>query len=145
MIISEESEGYFVLRYMTKTHFIKFAISGAIFAAINILILYILTDLLGIYYILSSIIAFFLGSTGNFLLNKKWTFKERIRHHDTFKKYTKAMSVNIAAVIITIALLYALTEFLNIYYLISQTIAMIVAFFANFIGNKKIVFISQQT
>ena len=128
---------------MTKTQFTKFAIAGLIFAVVNILILYVLTNFLGIYYILSSIIAFFLGSTGNFLLNKKWTFKERIRHHDLLSKYAKAMYVNITAVIITIALLYILTEFLNIYYLLSQTIAMIVAFFANFIGNKKIVFVSQ--
>ena len=119
----------------------KFAIAGLIFAVVNILILYALTDLIGIYYIISSIIAFFLGSTGNFLLNKKWTFKERIRHHDLLSKYAKAMSVNISAVIITLALLFILTEFLNIYYLISQTIAMTVAFVANFIGNKKIVFI----
>ena len=127
---------------MTKTQLTKFAIAGIIFAVVNILILYILTDFLGIYYILSSIIAFFLGSTGNFLLNKKWTFKEKMRH-DLPKKYIKAMSVNISAVIITIALLYILTEFLNIHYLISQTIAMAVAFVANFIGNKKIVFIQQ--
>ena len=128
---------------MTKTQFTKFAIAGLIFAVVNILILYILTDFLGIYYILSSIIAFILGSTGNFLLNKKWTFKEKMRH-DLLNKYIKAMSVNASAVIITIALLFILTEFLNIYYLISQTIAMIVAFIANFIGNKKIVFVSQQ-
>ena len=125
-----------------KHQLAKFAIAGAIFAIVNILILYILTDFLGIYYILSSIIAFILGSTGNFLLNKKWTFKERIRH-DFLKKYTKAISVNIGAVIITITLLFILTEFLNVYYLISQAIAMIVAFFINFIGNKKIIFISQ--
>ena len=127
---------------MTKTQFAKFAIAGLIFAVVNILILYALTDFLGIYYILSSVIAFFLGSTGNFLLNKKWTFKEKMRHN-FFDKYIKAMSVNITAVVITIALLFILTEFLNIYYLISQTIAMAVAFVANFIGNKKIVFVSQ--
>ena len=126
-----------------KHQLTKFAIAGLIFAVFNIAVLYILTDFLGIYYILSAIIAFFLGSTGNFLLNKKWTFKEKIRHHDTLKKYTKAMSVNISAVVITLALLFILTEFLNIYYLISQTIAMVVAFVANFIGNKKIVFVSQ--
>jgi len=127
---------------MTKTQFTKFAIAGLIFAVVNILILYALTDFLGIYYILSSIIAFALGSTGNFLLNKKWTFKERMRH-DLLAKYIKAMSVNISAVIITITLLFILTEYLNIHYLISQTIAMAVAFVANFIGNKKIVFVSQ--
>jgi len=126
----------------TKTQFIKFAIAGAIFAVINILILYILTDFLGIYYILSAIIAFFLGSTGNFLLNKAWTFKEKL-HKDFLKKYIKAMLVNTSAVVITIATLYALTEFLNIYYLISQIIAMTGAFFVNFMGNKKLVFVSQ--
>jgi dolichol-phosphate mannosyltransferase len=127
---------------MTKAQFTKFAIAGIIFAIFNVAVLYLFTELFGIYYILSSIIAFFLGSTGNFLLNKKWTFKEKM-HHDLLSKYIKAMSVNISAVIITIALLFILTEFLNIYYLISQTIAMVVAFFANFIGNKKIVFVSQ--
>ena len=127
---------------MTKTQFAKFAIAGLIFAIFNIAVLYLFTDIFGVYYIFSSIIAFFLGSTGNFLLNKKWTFKERMRH-DLFKKYIKAMSVNIAAVIITISLLFILTEFLNVYYLISQIIAMTVAFFANFIGNKKVVFVPQ--
>jgi dolichol-phosphate mannosyltransferase len=141
------SAGYlgskFTIKTMTKTQFTKFAIAGIIFAVVNVLILYVLTDFLGIYYIISSIIAFFLGSTGNFLLNKKWTFNERMRH-DLSRKYIKAMSVNISAVVITIALLFILTEYLDVYYLLSQTIAMVVAFFVNFIGNKKIVFISQQ-
>ena len=125
-----------------KHQLTKFAIAGLIFAIVNILILYILTDFLGIYYILSAIIAFFLGSTGNFLLNKIWTFQEKIQD-DLPKKYTKAIFVNTSTVIITIALLYTLTEYLNIYYLISQTIAMTIAFLLNFIGNKKFVFISQ--
>ena len=125
---------------MTKKQFSKFAVAGAIFAIFNIAVLYILTDLFGIYYIASSIIAFFLGSTGNFLLNKKWTFKEKIRHEDFLKKYTKAMTVNISSLFITLLLLALLTEALGLYYLISQTIAMVVAFFVNFIGNKKLVF-----
>ena len=124
---------------MTKTQFAKFATAGFIFAIVNVAVLYLFTEYLGIYYILSSIIAFTIGSTGNFLLNKKWTFKETLTEK-FLSKYAKAMSVNVSAVIITVALLYILTEYAGFYYLASQAIAMTIAFLANFIGNKKFVF-----
>ena len=55
--------------------FIKFAIVGSIGTVINIAILTMLTELAGVHYIISALVAIFVAMTSNFIWNKHWTFK----------------------------------------------------------------------
>ena len=55
-------------------------------------------------------------------------------------KYGRFFAVALAAFGVNIFCLYVFTEFFDIYYVISQTLAIGVAFIINFIGNKKWTF-----
>ena len=55
--------------------FIKFGIVGSIGTVINIAVLTMLTELAGVHYIYSALIAIFVAMTSNFIWNKHWTFK----------------------------------------------------------------------
>ena len=115
--------------------FIKFGIVGLIGTIINLFILFLLTDLAGVYYLFSAIIAFFIAMTSNFILNKIWSFKEKI--NDEFrKKWGQFFIVSLAALIINLIFLYILTELLKIHYIISQAMAIVIAMIINFLGNK---------
>ena len=115
--------------------FFKFGIVGTIGAIINLGALYLLTEFAGFYYILSAVFAFIIAVTSNFFMNKCWTFNENVGHKTT-KKYFQFFSVSVFALGINLVILYSLTEFFGLYYILSELIAKIIVFFVNFAGNK---------
>jgi len=127
--------GYWPYRRKVIDEFFKFGLVGLLGTFINLFILYIFTEFGGVYYLVSAIIAFFVAVTHNFILNKLWTFKEKINHLFT-KKYIQFFIVSIFSLVINLVFLYIFTEFLNIYYMISQFLSIGISFIANFIGNK---------
>ena len=100
---------------------------------INLIVLYLFTEFLNLYYLLSAIIAFMVSHLYSFNFNDKVTFKKK---GPSFSRWIKFFLVNVLALIVNIALLYSFTEFLHIYYLLSQIIASALTFFINFILNK---------
>ena len=115
--------------------FFKFALVGGIGTLVNIIILYLLTEKLGLYYILSAIFSFIVAMTSNFTLNKIWTFKEQIKL-EISKKYIQFSLVSITALLVNLFFLYIFTEIFGIYYIISQILAIGIALSINFLGNK---------
>ena len=113
----------------------KFVVVGAIGTIINLLVLYILTDKLGVYYLLSAIISFLIAMTSNFILNKIWTFEERFRTKVN-TRYLKFATVSLMALAVNLLFLYFFTEIIGMYYLFSQVLAIALALVINFIGNK---------
>ena len=119
--------------------FIKFGLIGGVGTVINLLILYTFTEYLGFYYMFSAIIAFMVGATINFIMNKKWTFLERVRE-DFLIKYSKYFFVSIVALLGNLLILYILTEFVGVYYILSQFLAASVSLIVNFFCSKKWIF-----
>jgi len=115
--------------------FFKFAIVGVLNTFINMGVLYVFTEYLKVYYIVSAIFAFLVAVTNSFILNKIWTFKEDIKDKTT-KKYSKFFIISVLALITNLSLLYVFTEVFKFYYLISQVIAIAVSLWINFLGNK---------
>ncbi|MGC9309213.1 MAG: GtrA family protein [Candidatus Nanoarchaeia archaeon] len=117
----------------------KFMIAGISFACLGIILLYIFTDIIGIFYLLSAILTFIICSTGNFLINKKYTFQESIRE-GIARKYIGFIAINTSALFVNLFFLALLTEVIGIYYLLSYIVAMCCAFFINFFGVKTLIF-----
>jgi len=126
--------GYLHYKKITN-EFLKFAFVGLIGTFINLIILYSFTEFLGIYYLFSAMVAFIISASNNFILNKIWTFKEKIKDK-ILSKYIKFFSISIIALLVNLFFLYIFTEFLGIYYMISQVLAIGIALIINFLGNK---------
>lgn len=127
--------GYLPYKKTAFGEFVKFAVVGGTGTLINLGILYLLTTVAGIYYMLSAIFSFLVAMTSNFFLNKIWTFKENIKS-DVGKKYVKFGTISIIALGVNLTFLYIFTEIAGIYYLISQALAIGIALIINFLGNK---------
>ncbi len=127
--------GYLPHKKNVIGEFFKFVIVGGIGTIINILILYLLTEKAGIYYLISAIISFIVAMTSNFVLNKVWTFKENIKFNAR-KKYLQFCLVSVLALLVNLFFLYFFTEIFGIYYIVSQILAIGIALFINFLGNK---------
>ncbi len=114
------------------TRYAIVSLSGLI---INLFFLSFFTSIVHIYYLISEIFAFSIGTTSNFALDKTWTFKEKL--NDGFgRKWAKFFIIAGAALIVNLFFLWFFTSVLGIYYLASQILASIFTFITNFSGNK---------
>lgn len=115
--------------------FFRFAIVGVINTLINLVALFIFTDILGVYYLFSAVLAFLIANINSFIMNKSWTFNEK-KWEKTGNKYVKFFIISIASLLINLVLLYFFTDILGVYYMFSQILAIAVALWINFLGNK---------
>lgn len=118
----------------TSFEFIKFCIVGAVGTLINLAILVASVELLHFHYLLGSTIAFLIAATNNFILNKRWTFKDKQRRIKS--QYAQFIVVSTAALAVNLVLLFVFVEYLNVHYLLAQILAVLIAMFINFTGNK---------
>lgn len=63
-----------------KKEYLKFILVSSVGILINILIIYFLSQIFHIYYLISKIIATSLVLLWNFLMNYHWTFKSKPKH-----------------------------------------------------------------
>ncbi len=111
---------------------LRFLITGGTAAFINIFLLFAFTEFAGIWYILSSILAFFGAFAFNFVVSKYWVFKSRdpakIR-----RELPMQLAVNVVNLGINTVLLYSFVEYLGLWYVLAQFFASIIIAFESFI------------
>ncbi|MFX1383500.1 MAG: GtrA family protein [Promethearchaeota archaeon] len=113
----------------------RFAVVGGVGTLVNLSILYILTDIYGILYLISEAIAFTISVIHNYFWNKSFTFEEDIKEK-VIGKGIKFTVICIIALIVNLTVLFILVEFFGIFYLIAEVGAICIAFFVNFFGNR---------
>jgi dolichol-phosphate mannosyltransferase len=117
------------------TKLFRFSIVGATGTIWNLGIMYIMTDIVGIHYVLSYVIAFSIALVNNYLLNSYWTFKQEARAAGLFKYG----AVSLFTLFINGILLYLLTDKLGIWYMFSSAIGILSAFIINYFISRRIV------
>lgn len=117
--------------------FLKFCVVGAAGVIVNLTTLYLLTTS-GLFYLASGAVGIEMGLLTNFFLNKAWTFRDR--GVEGLKPILNALGrdhlVRSGGALLNILLLWILTDFLGLYYLLSQLIGIGIATSWNFMGNK---------
>lgn len=114
----------------------KFTVIGATGIFVNLSLLYILTDIVGIFYMLSGILAIFISLVINFILNDKFSFKHK--SSSAPRRFVKYASITSIGVIINIVTLYILTQYIGIFYVLSSFIGICFAYLWNIILNRRI-------
>jgi putative flippase GtrA len=112
---------------------VKYVIAGGTAAAVDIGILYILTDLAHIWYLLSAVLAFAVAFVVSFTLQKFWTFRDR----STENLHAQAglyLAVALFNLCLNTALMYLLVDIFDIWYVFSQIfVGIFIASFSFFI------------
>lgn len=118
---------------------IKYVLSGGASAVVNLLVLYGLTDVVGIWYVASSAVAFIVSHIVGFLLQKFWTFREIgwKRIHKQTAIYTV---LGIAEFVLTPILIYGLVETFGIWYMLAAGVVMGCVALISYTVNKFITF-----
>ena len=113
---------------------VKFLIIGGTGVAINLGLLALLTEIFGLYYMLSAVIVSFFGIAYNYLANNFWSFSDR-KNNDMASGFGKFLTVMIMYSIIYYGGLYLFTElilkdfvfFIIKGYMIAAVLAIVIA------------------
>lgn len=103
--------------------FIKFVCSGGIVAVVNLSALYLFTDILAIWYLTSSLLAYTISFFVNFFLQKFWTFEDRAHEGTTFKIGIFFLNSLLNLALNTL-LMYALVDGLGLWHMLAQCIVI---------------------
>ena len=108
----------------------RYVISGVLATSANLFVTYALTDFLGIWYVLSSVVGFFVALSISFTLQRFWTFQ----HSGLARMHIEAVqfiSVALGGLMFNAASVFILVEYAHVHYLFAQfTIGLFIA-----IGN----------
>lgn len=123
------------------SRFIKFGLVGVLNTIIN-WILFILLNSMGVYYIISNIIAYSISTLNSYLWNSKWVFKYT---GDNVNQTTfKFIILNIIGLVLNTIILFLLVDIIKLPKIIALIIATGVVMILNYFINKlKIAIISE--
>ena len=123
---------------------IRFAFVGASGAVINLLILWILTDFGHLFYLLSALIAIEISILWNFFFNTKLTFNYKFESMRNFlNSAIKYHMTSFVGILINLSVLLSLTELINMNYIMSEIIAILLAFGVNYILSIKYIWLEK--
>ncbi len=123
----------FSLARSRQAYALRFAAVGLSGIAVNQLVLAILTDGLGIFYVMSAIVATQISSTWNFAGTEYWAFSGRESDRPLRTRFLAFLALNNATLILRIPLLWLLASVLGIHYLIANLVTLVFMFGGRFV------------
>ena len=119
--------------------FIKYLLVGALVVAVNLSVLYALTEFVHIFYLLSAVCAFAVSFVVSFILQKYWTFRDSSRKsvHRQAALYLFVQLVNLS---LNTGLLYVFVTYLHVWYILSQALISLLLAIGIFAINKLFIF-----
>ena len=111
----------------------RFLIAGGVSVIIYYALLYGLTELFGVWYVISALVAFVVYYCANFALQKFWAFKNAEKRYVN-QQLLQYSAMSIGNWILNTYLLYALVEYFHFWYMWAQLILTVIASIIAFFG-----------
>lgn len=120
------------------TKIVRFGLVGLSGILVNMGLLYALTEIAGLYYLVSAAIAIELSIVNNFVWNDLWTFKSvrDLRFGRRIQRFLSFQAVSMGGLVINMGVLYLLADIVGIYYLVANLAGILVAFAWNYAVNR---------
>lgn len=115
-----------------------FGVVGASGVVVNQLILWLVVERVGVYYLVAAILATVGSTTSNFLLTEFGVFGSR-RRNGAVRRYFGFWAVSLASLPVKLPVLFVLTSLLGVHYLISNLAALSTVFLARFVISDQLI------
>ncbi|MDD3048479.1 MAG: GtrA family protein [Bacilli bacterium] len=112
---------------------LKFGVVGGIAFLIDYSLLYIFTEVFGIYYLISAVLSFIISLIFNYIASIKWVFDAK---KQTIKDIIIFVILSVIGLGINQLIMYVFVEKLLIYYMFTKLFATAVVMIYNFITRK---------
>jgi len=103
----------------------------------------LLTEIIGLYYLISAMLAFTFGLAVTYVFSVLWIFKHR-RIKNRIAEFAAFSLIGLVGVVVMIASMWFLTEALHVHYLVSKIVSSILVFAVNFTMRKLLLFRPQR-
>lgn len=123
--------------YTNIKQFLRFATVGMINTIITISIIFILSNIFNIYYIISNVVGYVAGLINSFIMNKFWTFQSK---GNFLKESYWFFVVFLISYILQLMVLYYFHEIVKFNENLSQILSNIFYTLVNFTLNKLLTF-----
>ncbi|GAA5819028.1 MAG: GtrA family protein [Methanobrevibacter sp. CfCl-M3] len=119
--------------------FFRYIFVGGIAFLVDFGFLYVLTEYLGIFYLLSATISFIFGLIVNYILSLIWVFNKR-KLNNRVHEFAVFALVGIVGLGLNNVIIYFFTEILFVYYLFSKIISQVFVLLWNFFVRRYALF-----
>ncbi|MDP6756288.1 MAG: GtrA family protein [Patescibacteria group bacterium] len=118
---------------------IKYIISGGSSALAALVVVFVVTDVFKVWYLISVIFGQVVGFFTNFYLQKFWTFRDpsQERMHRQFKIF---IGLAVAHMVLNVVFISILVEVFGMWYLLAQAIVLAVLAIGSYLFNRFITF-----
>ena len=115
--------------------FFRYLFVGGFAFIVDFSLLYIFSDICGIYYLVSAIISFVISLIVNYLISTYWVFNKN-QMENRLIEFGVFSLIGVVGLIFTEIILYTCTDIIGLYYLISKIIATAIVMFWNFLARR---------
>lgn len=123
---------------------IRYTLVGGFAFIADFSILFILTEYVGLHYLLSAAISFTLGLTINYILSIFWVFERRAVNSKFWEFFIFAI-IGLIGLGFNEFFMWILTDVVFLHYLVSKMITTFIVYFWNFFARKIMLFSKRRT
>ncbi|RYG64918.1 GtrA family protein [bacterium] len=119
---------------LLRPDFIRFLCVGGTCFAVNLGVLYLVTEFLGAHYLVAMAVSIVVANSLGFILNRNWTFESRSA--SIWRELVRYFTVNLGQSALNLALMAFFVSVLGVHYLVASAGIAIVLTGANFLLHK---------
>lgn len=115
--------------------FFRYVFVGGTAFVVDFFFLYFLSDICGIYYLVSAVFSFIISVLVNYVMSTRWVFNQD-NIENKVVEFNLFMLISTIGLVFTEILLYFFTDICGIHYLISKIISAVIVLFWNFLARR---------
>ncbi len=127
------------LKQLTEYTIIRYVMSGVTSASVNLVTLYYFNNIIKVYYLTASIIAFTVAFFVSLILHKFWTFKDKSTDN-IHKQSAMYLLSSLFGLSLNTTLVYFFVSIFHIWVMASQILSGLLVASCTFFISKHIVF-----
>lgn len=114
----------------------KFGVVGIIATVIDFVVLTILTETFGVYYLTSAAIGFIVATLFNYVASMRYVFNSRFGPHEKRKELIIFILLSVVGLGLNQFFMWLFVEFFSIFYIFSKVLATLLVMAWNFVSRK---------
>ena len=114
-------------------------VTGVAAFLLDMLVLWVLTEYVGLYYLVSGAVSALIAGLFSFALSSLWVFHKREKKNSLLR-FVIFTAIGALGLGVNIAAMWLFTDIVGLYYMVSKVAAQIISFLFNFFLRKLYVF-----